>query len=44
MKYRIQVFLTETQASYLKEISEKTGESVANIIRRAIEIFKRNAR
>lgn len=42
MKQRIQVFLTESQATYLKELSDKTGEAVASIIRRAIEVMKRH--
>lgn len=44
MKCRIQVFVTDSQASYLSKLKEKSGESIANIIRRAIELIMSDAR
>ena len=37
---RVQILLTKKQFEYLKEFSDNTGESMASIIRRAIESMK----
>ncbi len=37
---RVQILLTKRQFDYLKELSDETGESMASIIRRAIERMK----
>ena len=37
---RVQILLTKKQFDYLKELSDNTGESMASIIRRAIERMK----
>lgn len=34
---RVQILLTRSQFDYLKAISAETGESMASVIRRAIE-------
>ncbi len=37
---RVQILLTKRKFDYLKELSDDTGESMASIIRRAIERMK----
>ncbi len=41
MKHRIQIMLSDQQASYLKNVSDKTGETVASLVRRAVAMLMR---
>ena len=36
MKHRIQIMLSEDQANYLRDVSVRTGETVASFVRRAV--------
>ncbi len=42
MKHRLQISLTEAQLDDLRFMAKKSGESVANVIRRAVERFRRD--
>ena len=35
-KYRIQIMLGEDQADFLKDVSRRTGETIASFVRRAV--------